>query len=62
MDCTTVLLCIIHRLPDRKLGALQLEVIYDPAVIKPDIVTTIDLDMQLAAEKYLQSTPSKRGA
>ena len=42
-------------------GRIQRELAVVPPQPGQDIVTTIDLDMQLAAEKYLQSTPSKRG-
>src|SRR5918997_3597466 len=42
-------------------GRIQRELAVVPPQPGQDIVTTIDLEMQLAAEKYLQNTPSKRG-
>jgi penicillin-binding protein 2 len=42
-------------------GRIQRELAVVPPQPGQDIVTTIDLDMQVAAEKYLQNTPSKRG-
>ena len=42
-------------------GRIQRELETVPPQPGQDLVTTIDLDMQMAAEKYLAGTPSKRG-
>ncbi|HWS88382.1 MAG TPA: penicillin-binding protein 2 [Pyrinomonadaceae bacterium] len=42
-------------------GRIQRELSVVPPQPGQDIVTTIDLEMQLAAEQYLRNTPSKRG-
>ncbi|HEX6624687.1 MAG TPA: penicillin-binding protein 2, partial [Pyrinomonadaceae bacterium] len=42
-------------------GRIQRELETVPPQPGQDLLTTIDLDMQMAAEKYLANTPSKRG-
>ncbi|HWS56404.1 MAG TPA: penicillin-binding protein 2 [Pyrinomonadaceae bacterium] len=42
-------------------GRIQRELEVVPPQPGQDIVTSIDIDMQLAAEQYLRNTPSKRG-
>jgi penicillin-binding protein 2 len=42
-------------------GRIQRELEVVPPQPGQDLLTTIDLDLQLAAEKYLANTPSKRG-
>ena len=42
-------------------GRIQRELEVVPPQPGQDIVTTIDLEMQMAAEEYLRKTPSKRG-
>ncbi|HEV3468982.1 MAG TPA: penicillin-binding protein 2 [Pyrinomonadaceae bacterium] len=42
-------------------GRIQRELDVIPPQPGQDILTTIDLEMQLAAEQYLRNTPSKRG-
>jgi penicillin-binding protein 2 len=42
-------------------GRIQRELETVPPQPGQDLITTIDLEMQMAAEKYLANTPSKRG-